>query len=252
MLLSSLGALTAVGLGAGLAGTPAVAAPVASDDCSPFPPVPGMTGDRRANEFWYQYDEKFQYHPKPEIIAAFGTCLQLFGSFAKFIDAWRASRKSRDYPQDFVALAAQGKEPLAVISRAQLDHIDEYYGHNRRGLVSAFADIGQGCLYDPRRGPGERAHMMGTGNPTSAWHQWHVITRSMMFLGIDTDRWTGLLSLIGYGWAVQTIADPKVDAHNPRLPDETLSRLARVWLSKTPADLDTDFDSYPYPPGHGS
>lgn len=248
-ILTSLGALTAVGLGA--LEQPASASP-ARTDCPSYPPVPGMTGDRRNNEFWYQYDEKFLYHPSPEIITAFGACIQLFGGFGQFVADWHASRASGSYPVDFVAIAAKGKEHLATISRAELAHIDEYYPHDRRGLVSTFADIGMGCLYDPRRGDGEKAHMMGQGNPTTAWHRWHVITRSFMFLGIDVERWTGFLPLIGFGWAVQTEANPVVDAHNPRLPASQLARLEHTWLRKSTRDLDNDFDSVPYPPGCGS
>lgn len=249
-IATSLGVLAAAGIGTTAAGRPAAAEPAEGQPDCPFPPVPGMVGDRRANEFWYQYDEKFLYHPSPEILQAFAICLRLFGSFDQFVEKWRESRRSADYPTSFVALAAQAKPQLAVISSAQIDHINEYYRHNRRGLSGAFADIGMGCLYDPRRGPGEKAHMMGTGNPTAAWHRWHVITRAMMFLDIDKEWWAGVLPMIGYGWVVQTIADPKVDAYNPRLPAATLSRLERAWLRKSSRELDKDFDSFPYPPGY--
>ena len=36
-----------------------------------LPPVPGMLGDRRANELWYQLDEISLYHPSQEVQDAY-------------------------------------------------------------------------------------------------------------------------------------------------------------------------------------
>ena len=50
-----------------------------ADDDGGFPPVPGMLGDRRANEMWFTLDERTFYHPAQEVVDAYGAIGALVG-----------------------------------------------------------------------------------------------------------------------------------------------------------------------------
>jgi len=119
--------------------------------------------------------------------------------------------------------------------------------------VSAFIDFGQGVLYDPRRPEGQKVHLMDYTNdvePPGGYHVWHSINRAMMLLDIDALRWRLIDPLVGLTWAVQSIAKPAMDSpDNPRLDPRLLLRLQLQWLPRTPTQLDTAFDSIPYPVG---
>jgi hypothetical protein len=114
-------------------------------------------------------------------------------------------------------------------------------------------DFGQGVLYDPRRPEGQKVHLMDYTNdvePPGGYHVWHSINRAMMLLDIDAVRWRLIDPLVGLGWAVQSIAKPAMDSpDNPRLDPRLLARLAVQWLPRSPAQLDVEFDSIPYPTG---
>jgi hypothetical protein len=254
ILQTSLGAAALAGLGlAGMAhGTPAAAAP-ADRPRQEFPDVPGMLGDRRANEFWYQFDEAFLYKKSRELQDAFNAIFAVTGGVGEsdLYQVWLHRVGKPDYPHNFTAIMAPVREPLQVVSRLQLAVFDSFYWRHDPRLITAFADFAQGVLYDPRRlAVQEPVHTMN-GDPPVGYHVWHVLLRAMMFLGIDRQRWGEMDPRIGFGWAVQTVAHPDEYAVNPPLPHRTVRRLAASWLSRTPERLDIDFQSFPYPPGVG-
>jgi hypothetical protein len=246
------------GLGAALAppsaASAAAAGPAQRHADPPIPDVPGMAGDPRANEFWYQYDARFLYDPGPEVAAAFQQIMEVLGPVeGGFYGAWATSRAEGTYPEGYVSVIAPAREPMAVISRLQLALIDEFYGRDHLRLIRAFMDFGQGVLYDPRRPTFQKVHMMDYTNnvdPPGGYHVWHAINRGLMLLDVDRRAWQRLDPLVGLTWAIQSIAKPLMDVpNNPRLDWRLLLRLSVEWLPRTPSQLDIAFDSIPYPEG---
>lgn len=262
MLKLSAGAVTLAGAGLAVAAVPASAAPAsataASGTAAParrrdrvvLPDVPGMLGDPYANEFWYQYDEVLWFKATPEIKAAYGQLAAALGKDFEvaIVKAYQDQRKAGTYPDSFIAMVRPLKDALTVISTAQLGVIDTFFPHDRHRMISAFVDFGQGVLYDPRRNPGGRTHIMN-GNPPVGFHAWHGFVRAMQFLDIDADRWAEVDPLIALSWAVQSTAKPKTDTVAEPLAPEVLRSLRRTWLHKSPEEIDAAYDSFPYPPG---
>ena len=212
-----------------------------------FPPVPGMLGDRRANEMWYVLDERTYYHPAPEVVDAYGAVGALVGGENPFFgmwDRWLELSAQPDYPRNFAAFVAPVKPALTLLSRLQLGTFDEFYPPNSRGFVDALAWFAQGVLFDPRRPPADAVHTMGA---LPYYHSWHAYLRAMMFLDISRDRWARIDPVVGFAWAVQSVAKPALDHVNPALPTHTVLRLAASWLPRSPERLDHDFRSSPEP-----
>ncbi|WP_238014376.1 hypothetical protein KZZ52_32435 [Dactylosporangium sp. AC04546] len=235
---------------AGLAATQAAAPAAAGHHGPALPDVPGMLGDRLANEFWYQFDEASLYNRTQETKDAFNAIEQYVvgGGEWGFVDRWLQFYAEPGYPGSFTEYVTPIREPLAVLSRVELEVFDRYYRRHDPRLVSAFADFAQGVLYDPRRGV---VHTMDGYDPVGypGYRVWHVFQRSMMFLGIDTDRWRVLNPINGFAWAVQSLAKPSMEHVNPPLPRATVARLAARWLPLSPRRLDEEFQSAPYPAG---
>ncbi|QKV74999.1 hypothetical protein [Amycolatopsis sp. Hca4] len=214
-----------------------------------LPPVPGMLGDRRANELWYQLDEIALYHPSQAVLDAYAE----LGRFAQenapdgLYEKWRELSRDPAYPKNYAEFAHPVEQPLRTLSTLQLDNFDRFYRGDEAGLVRAFADFGQGVLYDPRRAPQESEVHTMDGNPPSSYHFWHVILRAQTVLGIDRRRWARIDPMVGFAWALQSIAKPDHRHVNPGLPREQVRALARHWLPRSAARLDRDFQSAPYP-----
>lgn len=207
-----------------------------------------MTGDRRANEFWYQFDEATLYNRSAELTAAFEAIEAAVGERWEraIFDKWMSLAGTEAYPNEFIAFVTPIKDPLRVLSQTQLSVMDTYYRRHDPRLVAAFSYFGQGVLYDPRRT--RPVHTMN-GNPPPGYHIWHIFLRAMMFLGIDRRRWAEIAPLNAFAWAVQTVAKPSQTVASEPLPRATVARLAATWLPRSAARLDTDFQSYPYPEG---
>ncbi|MFE0796986.1 hypothetical protein [Streptomyces mutabilis] len=256
LMTTTLGTVAAVGLGAGggglLGAGPAGAAerpagphPGRGDD---FPDVPGMLGDRRANELWYMFDETTLYNVGPELEQAFTDIETALGDGWEraIFDAWMAMAATSDYPHNFIEYVTPIKGPLAVLSKAQLGVFDTYYRPGGRGIVSAFADFAQGVLYDPRR---ERPVHTMNGNPPPGYHIWFIFMRSMMLLDISRHRWEQMAPVNAMAWALQTIAKPTQMEVKEPLPRQVVVREAVKWLPRSVRQLDRDFLSYPLPEG---
>ena len=216
---------------------------------SRLPPVPGMLGDRKANELWYQIDEVALYNQAQEVKDAYAAIFAYFGApgFFQFYTRWLELSQLPEYPRNYTEFVTPIKEPLKVISRLQLGVIDSLYRYDDQGLVGAFAAFGQGVLFDPRRAPVESEVHTMDGDPPDGYHLWHSILRATMVLDIDKHRWARIDPLIGYAWALQSIAKPDHRHVNPGLPSAQVRALARSWLTRDVTQLDLDFRTRPYP-----
>ncbi|WP_328450917.1 hypothetical protein [Amycolatopsis sp. NBC_00438] len=213
-------------------------------------PVPGMLGDRRANELWYQLDEIALYHPSAETSAAYTALFGYLGQ-ESIASRWLAFSKETAYPRNYLEFVKPVEAPLRTLSKLQLGNFDRFYRGDEAGLVKAFADFGQGVLFDPRREPVESEVHTMDGNPPSSYHFWHAIQRAQMLLGIDRPRWSRIDPMLGFAWALQSVAKPDHRHVNPGLPAGQIRAFARYWLPREPAQLDHDFQSSPYPSGLG-
>lgn len=251
---TSLGVAAAAGLGT-LAVPGAASAATATAPASKRPPklapVPGMRGDRLANEFWYQLDEVALYSPTAEFVDAIMAIKAVFpGDFEVAVaQAWVGDRTAGTYPGGFRDLLLPLRDALEVVSAVQKAVHDTYYPCDWTAFTGAMIDFGQGVLYDPRRGAGAMVHMMN-GTPPVGYHTWHAFNRGFQLLGISADFWARYDVLVGLGWALQSTAKPVPDAStNKPLPRETVRRLTREWLTKSPSAADDAFMNFPYPPG---
>ena len=245
LLIMTTGVSTAIGLGA--ATTAAAAAPAAPARTEELPDVPGMSGDRRANEFWYQFDQETGFEPSPRLLDAYQAIGAHVGGDIKngLREQWLSLSKQPEYPRNYISFVAPLAEPLAVVSEAQLSVIDRFYPRFNSQIIAAFAYFGQGVLYDPRRADrGSEVHMM---DELVAYHTWHAYQRAMMFLGINSHRWEQLAPVTAFTWAVQSVAMPQMREINPPLPRPLLNRLARNWLTRDLRELDAAYQSVPSP-----
>ncbi|MFF4570657.1 Tat pathway signal sequence domain protein [Streptomyces sp. NPDC001410] len=247
-LRAALGVAGAAAAATLIGAAPASAAP---KRCHPsLPDVPGMVGDRWANEFWYQYDEMSYYTPSQEMKDAVTAITTPFGGFTKTYDAWLATRKSGRYPRSFLELIQPNKDAFEVLSRNQLAVYDQFYGRDPRGLVFAFQEFGQGTLFDPRRPVGQKVHMMNytPPEPTHAYHRWHPFLAGFVLLGIEPRWWTHVNRLAGAAWELQSLAQPITDhTDNPHLPKHTVRHITAKWLRRDRDELDAAFDISPFP-----
>jgi hypothetical protein len=239
---------------AGLAVTGIRPARAAAADDGELPPVPGMLGDRRANEVWYRLDEVALYRPSADLVAAYRAIAQHVGGNIEsgFRGVWQDMSRTAGYPDNFAAFMEPIKEPLSVVSHIQLTVFDGLYRRCDPRLVSAFADFGQGVLYDPRReSVHSPVHTMDSrpGQPPLGYHTWHAYMRAMMLVGVDRHRWETFAPLNGFAWALQSLARPSMDEPSPPLPRETVLRQAARWLPRGMRQLDAEFQRFPYPQG---
>ncbi|SEF33116.1 hypothetical protein SAMN05421837_106606 [Amycolatopsis pretoriensis] len=214
-----------------------------------LPPVPGMLGDRKANELWYQLDEIALYHPAQEVQDAYAVLFPFLQQNAPdgLPAKWRALSLEPDYPRNYAEFVKPIEPQLKTLSALQLGNFDRFYRGDEDGLVKAFAAFGQGILYDPRRADVESEVHTMDGDPPTGYHFWHCVQRAQMVLGIDRHRWARIDPVLGFAWALQSIARPDHRHVNPGLPREQVRALARYWLPRSPAELDRDFRSTPYP-----
>ncbi|MGP3948703.1 hypothetical protein [Streptomyces sp. 7N604] len=236
-----------VGLAAGamLVGGGALPAAAVGRPDPELPEIPGMHGDRRANEMWYLLDQATLYQPSQEFKDAYFALVDIYGKGWDnvLLNTWRRMVAAPEYPENFAEFVTPARGPFEVMSRVQLEVFDAVYDRHDPRLVQAFAEFGQGMLYDPRT---QALHIM-TGRPPGGYPVWHVVMRAMMFLAIDRRRWAGLAPLNAFGCAVQLRADPDLEHLNPPLPDKTVRRLAAHWLPRSARQLDVAFQSFPYP-----
>lgn len=244
LLTMATGVSTAIGLGAANTAAAAPAAPARTEE---LPDVPGMSGDRRANEFWYQFNQETGFEPSPRLLDAYQAIEAHVGgdTTGGLRGQWLSLSKQPEYPRNYISLVAPLAKPLVVVSEAQLSVIDRFYPRFGDQIIAAFADFGQGVLYDPRRADkGSEVHMM---DELVGYHTWHAYQRAMMFLDINRHRWEQLAPVTAFAWAVQSVAMPKMREINQPLDRPLLNRLARNWLTRDLRQLDAAYQSVPSP-----
>lgn len=255
IIKTALGATAAAGLGAaGALSVPAAAVAGLAGGHGRrhrnLPPVPGMRGDRYANEFWNEFDNATLFQQSDEVRDAYIAIEEYLATSPppprSIITRWSEMRQAAGYPDNFIAYMSPITGPLTVLSDVQAMVFDAFFWPHDPRLVSAFADFAQGVLYDPRHTP--PVHTMGS-EPPVGYHVWHIFMQAMIFLGIDPPRWRKIAPINGFAWAVQSIAKPVQTEVNPPLPVRTVRHLAHTWLRRDPDALDTAFLSFPYPEG---
>lgn len=87
-------------------------------------------------------------------------------------------------------------------------------------------------------------------SPPKGYYTWHGIIRAAVMVGADAGRWLAIDRNVGLAWGIHGEARPVQDApNNPGLPPARLEQLRSTWLAFSFDDLDTAFDSEPWPPG---
>jgi hypothetical protein len=200
------------------------------------------------NEFWFALDNRFLFHPTPEIGAAYGTIQMPDGITNLRIE----HRANGTYPAGFEEDVTPMRDGLELLSVKQLEIFDLHLGDDPGATRQAFEEFGQGIHFDDRRPVGQKIHMMdasGPANPAVGFHRWHAIIRAQVVLGIAADRWTEIDRCLGLGWAIQSEAQPvqQVAAPNPPLAPERVAALCERWMARTPEAIDDAFDSIPFP-----
>jgi hypothetical protein len=232
----------------GLLAAGALPAAAAGPSCPPLPNVPGMLGDVRNNEFWYQFDEVLYFDVPDEIGAAYQAINANFSDLEEGIAFyWLAERTTGDYPNAYAARWAPVRSSLKVLMDAQLKIMDRYYRHDDRGLEQAFVDFAQGVLFDPRRGDSSVHTMDGT--PPAGYHIWHAYMRAAVLLGISPARWKQIDRFNGLAWHLQSIAKPSRTTVNAPLDRQVVQSVRRLWSQRGAEAVDEAFESVPYPAG---
>jgi hypothetical protein len=199
------------------------------------------------NEFWFELDDRFLFHPTPEIVAAYRAIDMPDGITNLRVE----HRLAGTYPDGFEADVEPMRDGLTLLSKLQLEVFDAHLGSDVDATRQAFEEFGQGIHFDDRRPPGSRVHMMDTSGPTDpavGFHRWHAIIRAQVVLGISEDRWSEIDRCLGLGWAVQSEAQPvQGTGPNPPMAAERLATLRERWMVRTPEQIDDAFDSVPFP-----
>jgi hypothetical protein len=209
-------------------------------------------GRERSKEFWYEFDNFFNpaYGQVPE---------EVFAAYAGIqgpdyvLDRWRDHRRLGSYPDGFQAELTALREPLLFLSTKQVELLDRHFAGDPDAERTAFEQLGQGVLFDDRRPAGDKLHKLDMGGPDDppvSYHRWHATIRAAVMVGADADRWLQIDRNVGLAWAIQSEARPIQDApDNPGLPAARLEELRSTWQALSFDELDTAFDSFPYPPG---
>ncbi|GAT79683.1 hypothetical protein STXM2123_384 [Streptomyces sp. F-3] len=211
-------------------------------DVHGLPPVPGMLGDRLANEFWYQFDEATYFRQTPQLADAYAAvAAHVGGNPLKGVrDAWVRTGTAAGYPETYAAFLRPVREPLRVISEVQVEVFRFYYGHRYDRILTAMSYFAQGVLFDPRRAPVQSEVHTMDGDPPLAYHTWHAYQFASVLLDIDRRFWRAMIPINGFAWALQLIARPNTRKVNPPLPRETVARVAASWLPKSVRRVDAD------------
>lgn len=206
-----------------------------------------------AMEFWLEFDNVFNPgfgQVSDAIFDAYDATDAPFGIAAK----WRQHRAAGTYPDGFHDDMAVNEDSLLLLAKSQLEIFERHFAGDAAEEQAAFEAFGQGVLFDDRRPVGDKIHKMDTGGPNdppTGYHNWHAFIRAAVLVGADADRWLAIDRCVGLAWAIQSVARPVEDAQdNPPLDEATLQPLRDAWLALDADQLDTAFDSEPFPPAN--
>ncbi|MGW7514225.1 hypothetical protein ACWGJ2_01360 [Streptomyces sp. NPDC054796] len=205
-----------------------------------------MLGDRRANDFWYQFDEVTYFQQSPEIAAAYEAIgAHVGGNPLKGVrDAWTELSRSSGYPASFATFLRPVRDALQVLSSAQVGVFETYYRKDPRGVFATMSYFAQGVLFDPRRAPVESEVHTMDGDPPLSYHTWHAYSYANVLLGIDRRFWTSFIPLNGFAWGLQMTAKPDTRTVNPPQPRDVVARMAASWLPGGVEGTDTRLLDY--------
>lgn len=205
-----------------------------------FPDVPGMLGDRRANEFWYQFDEVTYFRQSPQLKAAYEAVGKHVGGnpLKGVYEAWIRLSGRSGYPDSYADYLRPVRDALQVISTAQTGVFETYYGKNPNGIFDTMSYFAQGVLFDPRRAPTESEVHTMDGDPPLNYHTWHAYSYANVLLGVDRRFWSAFIPLNGFAWGLQLRAKPDNRKVNPPQPRRVVARMAASWLPGGPERTD--------------
>ncbi len=205
-----------------------------SSPVEPTPTGPGAgpssTSARQAQDFWFEFDDRFAFHPTPEI----GQAYQRIGGLDQIRNLFVASSRSGDHPERFRVDVEFARAGLELLAHEQAIILDEHFHGDEDALRLAFEHFGTGDLLDERRPRGNKVHMMDSGgpdNPPVGYHRWYPIIHANTVLGIDAERWRSIANLVALAWAIHAEVQPIQDRVNPALPAARLQALRRHWLA---------------------
>ncbi|MHC1560001.1 ferritin-like domain-containing protein [Actinomycetospora sp. C-140] len=219
------------------------ATPVRNELPAPDPiptpaPTPTTLTPEELTQFWFEFDDAFHFNPSDEVTAAY---VALGFNFDVLFASFRAALTTSTFEQSFAHAISPRKESLRTLSTAQLAIIDKHLA-SADDLQLAFEHFGYGDLFDDRRPVDAKVHMMDISGPTDppiGYRRWYVMSRGMIVLGLDADRWTALVRDIALAWAIHSEAKPQQDTHNPPLPANRLAALRDRWLHADLPTIDT-------------
>lgn len=253
LLRASLVSATAVGAGLAVG-----AASASAGERHPGPPeipdVPGMHGDPFNNEFWYQYDEAFLYHPSVTVKAALTAITEELGSVqAAFALAWQEHRANGTFPDGFVAEFLPVKEPLTVVADAQFDVMHRFFRPERREAAVGVRRLRPGRAL--RSAPLSRPARTHDGLPGRHRAAGRLPRLALHHPGPDPvghrpeaverrrpPRRSRLGGAIHREAGHRCHRQPAAAAGCARPADRRVVR-------RSPEEMDTEFDNFPYPTG---
>lgn len=210
----------------------------------------GTDERQRASDFWLEFDNAFNPgfgQVSDEVFDAYGAIDIPDGP----VQRWRHHRRNGTYPDGFRQDMDRNRDAHLFIAAKQLEFVDQHFGGDPGAERKAFEWFGEGVLFDDRRPPTEKVHKMDIGGPNDppiGYHRWHACIRAAVMVGADSERWLAIDRLVGLAWAIQSEARPEEDSpDNPGLPAERLTELGEHWMGLGFAELDTEFDSDPFP-----
>lgn len=200
-----------------------------------------------AINFWFEFDNVFKNDPPDDVLTAY----QQLGNIDRPRTSWTAHRRNSTYPDGFRADMKRIEQPLLLLARKQVEVIDKHFQGDREAEQRSFEDFGQGVLFDDRREPTQKLHLMdttGPANPPIGYHRWHPFIRAAVLLGADATRWLMIDRNVTLAWAIQSLLKPIQDKRdNPPLKVEKMQVLRDRYLQMDDMTLDNAFDSFPYP-----
>lgn len=211
-----------------------------------------MTNRRdRSTEFWFEFDNVFnlQFGQVPDDVQAAYDAIPRVRNPAR---RWRETRAAQTYPERFRTEMQEIRDPLLFLSAKQAELLDRHFAGDADAERAAFEHFGEGVLFDDRRDEGDKIHKMdhGADGIPSGYHVWHPFIIASVMVGADADRWLQIDRNVALAWAIQSEARPVEDApDNPGLPPARLAELRSAWQDLSFDQLDTAFDSFPFPAG---
>lgn len=197
-----------------------------------------------AVDFWYTFDREFRISRKAEYYAAYEEI-----GLATIVNLYRELRRLKKYPDGLRQYAGERRYAFLLLSRAQWELFDRFFGDDEQALQRAFEDFGQGVLLDEREDRAaarEWIHMIDADDDSVGFHRWHAFIRAVQELGDDT-RWEQIDRFVALAWAMQSVAQPRQGPiANPGLPQAEIERLRRRWLVMPRDEIDRRFEQIGY------